>query len=138
MTSCKNKKIEELNNRISELETINLKLRDSINQSIYMRIISSELIGIPNKNNLIPNKPNKFTFIFPSIQKFPEYSVYRLTKNGDEEIRELLYENHKESKFEFNFIPKDDKDNSFELLTEFDLDSIIVQIPGKIDMSISE
>jgi len=31
-----------------------------------------------------------------------------------------------------------DKDKSFELLAEFDLDSIKVQIPGIIDMTLTE
>ena len=133
-TSCENHKIIELNNRINELENLNAKLTDSLNRNEYLKVISSELIGIPQKNILIPNEPNKFTFLLPSNQKFPEYNVYRITKNGNEEKRELLYESYKESRFEFNFIPKSDNDNSFELLAEFDLDSIKVQIQGRIDM----
>ena len=137
-TSCENQKITELNNRVSELENLNTKLIDSLNRIEYLKVISSELIGIPDKNNLIPNQPNKFIFLLPTAQKFPEYNVYRITKNGNEEVRELLYENYKDSRFEFNFIPKNKDDQSFELLAEFDLDSITVQIPGMIDMTLTE
>ncbi|SFN37601.1 hypothetical protein SAMN04487989_10115 [Bizionia echini] len=137
-TSCQNQKIAELNNQITELEDLNTELTDSLNRYDYLKVISSELIGIPDNTNLVPNQPNKFIFLLPTIQKFPEYNVYRITKNGNEEVRELLYENYKESRFEFNFIPKNENDKSFELLAEFDLDSIKVQIPGIIDMTLTE
>ena len=138
LTSCGNKKVEELNKRISELENQNTKLINSLNNSKYLRVLSSDLIGIPHKNNLTTNQANKFTFLFSSIQKLPKYNVYQITKNGNEELRELLFENLTDSRFEYNFIPKSNKDKSFELLAEFDLDSIRVDIPSSIDMSLNE
>lgn len=134
--SCDDSKIKNLNNRISYLEAVNEKLRDSLNNVTYMRILSSELIGIPEKNVLIPNEENKFTFMLTDLhQDLPEYSVYLITKDGKKEEKELLYKDIKESKFEYNFIPKDDNEKSFKLSAEFDLDSIEVQISGAIDMS---
>lgn len=137
-TSCQNQNIEELNSRISELENLNTKLIDPLNRNEYEKIMASELIGIPDKNQLIPNQPNKFIFSLPTIQKIHEYNVYRITRNGDEEVRELLYEKYTESRFEFDFIPKTDKEKSFELLAEFDLDSIKIHIPGRFDMTLTE
>ncbi len=134
--SCDDSKIKNLNNRISYLEAVNKNLRDSLNNVAYMRIISSELIGIPEKSVLIPNQPNKFTFMLKDLhQDLPEYSVYLITKDGKKEEKELLYKNIKKPEFEFNFIPKDEKEKSFELSAEFDLDSVEVRISGAIDMS---
>ena len=117
-TSCQKEKISELNNRISELENLNKQLIDSLNRQDYMKVISTELIGIPEKNNLIPNQPNRYMFLLPTIEKFPEYNVYRITKNGNEKVRELLYENYKESRFEFNFIPKNKNDKSLSRVSK--------------------
>lgn len=100
--------------------------------------MSSELIGISHKNKFAPNESNKFSFIFSSKQKILEYNLYRIERNGEEEKRELLYEKITDSKFDFNFVPKTDKEKSFELLAEFNLDSIKVLIPAIIDMTLTE
>ncbi len=133
--SCKNKEVSELKNQISELEKVNKKLKDSLNKKTYQDVTSLGLWGIPEKNKLIPNKENEFKFLFHSIKDIPNYNVYRIVENGDEETKELLYQNKNSSSFKFNFIPKNNKDESFKILAVFDLDSIIVNIPSSINMS---
>ena len=72
--------------------------------------------------------------IFSSIQKLPKYKVYAITETKGEKSKTLIYDNYTESEFEYNFIPKNVKDNSFEIKAFFPLDSILVEIPGKITM----
>jgi hypothetical protein len=135
ITSCKDNRVEKLNNRISELEILNKKLLDSLSRNTHSRLLNSVLWGIPEKKDLSANKPNNFKFIFSSLQKLPAYNVYAITKKGDKKSSVLIYENHIESQFEYNFIPKNEKDNSFEIKTLFNLDSIVVEIPGVINIS---
>ena len=137
-TSCENKEVAELNSRLSKLEIQNAKLTDSLNRIEYEKIMASALYGIPDNIKMVPNQANRFNFLFHSTENIHPYNVYRITKNGNEEVRELIYENHKKSIFEFDFVPETDKDKSFELLAVFDLDSIKVLIPGSIDMSLTE
>ena len=136
--SCKNKEVSDLKNRISELEKVNKKLEDSLSKKIYQDVTSLGLWAIPEKNKLIPNKENEFKFLFHSIKDIPNYNVYRIIENGNEETKELLYQNNNSSSFKFNFIPENNKDESFKILAVFDLDSIIVNIPGSVDMSNAE
>lgn len=136
ITSCENKKIEELNNKISKLEKLNKKLSDSLSKKTYNRLINSNLWGISEKNDLIINKPNKFKFVFSSIQKLPEYNIYAVTKKGNKKSSTLIYEKYTASEFEYDFIPENKKDNSFEIQALFSLDSILIEIPGKITMPI--
>ncbi|AUC84829.1 hypothetical protein CW731_05765 [Polaribacter sp. ALD11] len=136
ITSCGNKKIEKLNNKISELEKLNKILLDSLSNKTYNRLINSNLWGISEKNDLIINKPNKFKFVFSSIQKLPKYNIYAVTKKGGKKSSTLIYENYTESEFEYDFIPENKKDNSFQIQALFALDSILIEIPGKITMPI--
>lgn len=137
VTSCQNGKISQLNKRIIALEEQNAELRDSLNRNEYRKIISSGLVGMPHGKNVIANQSNMFTFFLQTQQRFPDYNIYQITRNGTEEKRTLLYENYNQSTFEFDFVPKSDKDLSFELLAEFDLDSIKVLIPSIINTSMN-
>ncbi len=130
--SCENGKIEKLNNRISELEKLNKKLSDSLNKVTHNRLINSNLWGIPEHKDLKINKPNKFKFVFSSIQELPKYKVYAIT--GKERLKTLIYDDYTKSEFEYDFIPKNEKDNSFEVKAFFLLDSAVVEISGKIKM----
>ncbi|WP_064966178.1 hypothetical protein [Tenacibaculum ovolyticum] len=134
--SCENKKIEELNNKIYELDRLNKKLTDSLNRSVYERITYSELYGISEENDLIANKPNKFKFVFSSVKKLPKYNIYAITKKGGKKTTTLIYEDYTESQFEYDFIPENKTDNSFEIKALFPLDSVVVEIPGKIEIPI--
>lgn len=133
--SCENKKVQELKNRISELEKLNIKLSDSLKKSTYNRLINSRLWGISEKNELVVNESNKFKFVFSSIQKLPKYDIYAITKKGGKKSRTLIHQNYTKSEFEYNFIPENEKDNSFEVQAMFSLDTVTIEIPGKIKMS---
>jgi len=133
--SCQNEKISELNKQVSELRNLNTKLKDSLAKIDYQKVISTDLVGIPHEKKMMPGTSNKFSFFLRTQQKFPNYNVYRITKEGSDEKRELLIKDHDQSKFQFDFIPKSNEDLSFELLAEFDLDSIKVLVSGIIDMS---
>lgn len=130
--SCESGRIEKLNNRISELEGLNKKLSDSLNRVTYERLINSTLWGIPENKELKINEPNKFKFIFSSIQELPNYKVFAITGKEGNKSKTLIYNDYTKSEFEYNFIPKNEKDNSFEVKAFFPLDSILVEIPGKI------
>ena len=132
--SCDSVKIDEMNDRIFELEKLNKELVDSINELNHKRVISSQLVGISEKNDLTINQSNKFMFLFSSSEKLPDYNVYEIVQKGEDRERKLLYENLNSSNFMFEFTPKDEFDKSFVLLAEFDLDSIKVQIPGVMNM----
>ncbi|WP_299626851.1 hypothetical protein [uncultured Tenacibaculum sp.] len=132
--SCQNKEIERLNNKIFELKKLNKKLSDSLKKRTYKKLINSNLWGIPENNNLAINKPNKFKFVFSSIQKLPEYNIYAVTNRKGKKTRTLIYENYTDAEFEYNFIPENDKDNSFKIEALFVFDTIAIEIPGKINM----
>ena len=100
-----------------------------------MRIINSTLWGISEKKNLSINEPNKFKFVFSSLQELPEYNIYAITKKRGKKSRALIYESRTKSQFEYAFTPKNKKDNSFKIEALFDLDSIIVEIPGVIKIN---
>ncbi len=134
ITSCESKKVNELNNRIFELEKLNKKLNDSLKRNSYKRLISSQLFGISEKNSLELNKLNRFKFMFSSLQTMPKYNVYKITKDGDKEKRTLIYEDYTKSHFEYNFTPKNKSENSFELKALFFLDTVAIEIPGVIKM----
>lgn len=133
--SCKDNRVEKLNNRIYQLEVLNKKLSDSLSRNTYKRIINSTLWGISEKKDLSVNEPNKFKFVFSSLQELPEYNIYAITKKEGKKSRALIYESYTKSQFEYDFTPKNKKDNSFEIEALFDLDSILVQIPGVIKIN---
>ena len=135
ITSCRDNRIEKLNNRIYELEVLNKRLLDSLSKNTYKRIINSTLWGISEKKNLSVNEPNKFKFVFSSLQELPEHNIYAITKKGGKKSRTLIYESYTKSQFEYDFIPKNKKDNSFEIEALFNLDSIIVEIPSVIKIN---
>ncbi|WP_299002511.1 hypothetical protein [uncultured Tenacibaculum sp.] len=135
LTSCQNKEIKKLNDKIFELEKLNKKLSDSLKNRTYKKLINSNLWGISENNNLMINKPNKFKFVFSSIQKLPEYNIYAVTNKKGKKTRTLIYENYTDAEFEYNFIPENDKDSSFEIEALFVFDTIAIEIPGKINMS---
>ena len=128
--SCNNIENEELNSRITELENLNKTLTDSLNKIEFDRIINSQLIALPYEKNIIPNKPNKLNYWFHSNIDFPKYNVYRITKNGNEDVKEMIYENYNKSSFDFEFIPKTNKESRIELLIEFNLNGKKVKIPS--------
>lgn len=137
-TSCKNQEVKKLNNRIIELEKMNLTLQDSIKNIELQRIISSELIGISEKTIISPNQNNQFTFLFSQTQNLPKYNVYRVIKNDTNVTRKLIVKNLTKSRFKYNFIPKDENDSSFDLIAEFHIDDITIEIPASIDMNLDK
>ncbi|MGG6229699.1 hypothetical protein [Tenacibaculum sp. SDUM215027] len=129
--SCNNEKVKGLETRVSRLEKENIKLKDSLKKLTYNMLISSQLIGIPEENNLKINQKNKFKFFFYQEQKLPAYDIFEIDNKGE---KKLLLKDYKKSDFYYDFIPKSNEDKSFKIKTLFYLDTVAIEIPGVINM----
>ncbi len=136
VTSCSQKKLKELNNRISELEVLNKKLSDSLKHQLKEKILHLTPIGFSETYESKLNEPCQinYAFCFGIDMDFPEYNVYRIT-NGKEEEKELILSKQNKSGFTYEFTPKTVKDDTVELLLEFNSDGKI-QMPSHLFIAV--
>ena len=64
--------------------------------------------------------------------------MYKIESKNGKKTKTLIRENITESSFEYIFVPKDQNDKSFSLDAIFDLDSIKIIVPARVDMSLGE
>jgi hypothetical protein len=119
--SCNDKEIAELNNRVSELETLNLKLTDSIANVNYKKVTTSEIIGVSSKPTLTVGKKEKVKFIFNYPDELLRYDVYTSTPDGEPD--KLILENLKANEFEYEFTPTKLGEERIELIAVFKINN---------------
>ena len=119
--SCNEKKITELNNRISELEILNKKLTDSISKTDFEKVLNSNIIGFTAVSEPRVNEECEVKFIFNYSEKLPEYNVYSTTENGEPD--ELIYSNLNDNEFKHKFIPKKAGKHNIKLVAVFKLNN---------------
>ncbi len=126
--NCNNSEVEKLELRLSKLEKENSKLIDSLAKLEYSKIISSEMI-------LIPNNKSKGKSVFGMVinrLKGKKVNLYQTdTLHFIEGVKKkLIYSNYSSSQFEIEIDPDYIKNNVLYLVGEYDIDSVKVQIPG--------
>ncbi|WP_339918463.1 hypothetical protein [Yeosuana marina] len=119
--SCNEKKISELNNRISELETQNKKLADSISKSDYYKVLGSNIIGLTSKPQFTVNEKSEVKFLFNYPEKLLTYNVYTTTSDGKPD--KLIYENLTDNEFMYNFVPKKVGEHNIKLVAVFKMNN---------------
>lgn len=119
LSSCKEKKVGELKNRISELESLNSKLTDSITRLNYEKIQFPQIIPISDKPILKVGKKETVKFIFHYQEELFEYDVYTTDSIGSPD--ELIYENLKNNEFEYEFTPTKTGEEIVELIAVFNI-----------------
>ena len=121
IVSCNEKKITELNNRISELEIQNKKLTDSISKMDFEKVLNSNIIGFTAVSEPRVNEECEVKFIFNYSEKLPTYNVYSTTENGEPD--ELIYSNLNDNEFKHKFIPKKTGEYNIKLVAVFKLNN---------------
>ena len=137
--SCNEKKITELNERISLLETQNKKLTDSITKSEYHKVENSSIIGMTSKPSFHLGEKSQVRFVFTYPEKIMSYNVYTSTVEG--EIDELIFKNLTDNHFEYDFIPNEIGEEQIQLITVFKMnDSVNTEyhIPTNFFVTITE
>ena len=131
LNSCKNDQSKELelNNQIAHLEETNKKLSDSLTEMMKSRIYNTQLIAIPEKNEVTLGVPNKLNVLMHTFSPYPNYTVYRIKEN-DEKV--ILKENLTEPSFDLEFIPKANEKTTMNYLVVVDLNGTEIEIPSKI------
>ncbi|WP_157804985.1 hypothetical protein [Confluentibacter lentus] len=119
--SCNEKKISELNNRISELETQNKKLNDSISKSEYYKVLSSNIIGLTAKPEFTINEKSEVKFLFNYPENLLPYNVYTTTSDGKPD--KLIYENLTNNEFMYNFVPEKVGEHNIKLIAVFKMNN---------------
>ena len=139
-SSFQDEKIRELNYQISQLNDLNKKLTDSINQTGYKKITNSELIILTN-DPLVIGEENDVLGMLVEHQSMPEFNLYSLDTIAHAENlkrKQLLKENFSKSIFNFSFTPKTEKDSVIYVVAEFKLDTIAIQVPGVVNVKLKE
>ena len=119
--SCNEKKISELNNRITDLETQNKKLTDSISKADYYKVLGSNIIGLTAKPEFNVNEESEVKFLFNYPEKLLTYSVYTTTNDGKPD--ELIYDNLTDNEFKYNFVPKKAGEHNIKLVAVFKINN---------------
>ena len=132
--SCQNTEIVELRNTIDKLEKQNLKLIDSINQIEKDMIFMSRLIGIPELRDFKVNEKGLIRFGFLKTGEIMKYNVYEKIRGTNE--KKLLFTDLSIADFKYEFTPKSENDNEIYLITEFNFNGEIIEIPSLMQVSV--
>jgi len=136
--SCENKEVSNLKKQISELESKNEILRDSLDNFEENSIIGSMLVGIPELRDYPVNKTGKITFGFVKYDQIRKYNVYEKLRGTEE--KKLLFNDLTHSIFKYEFTPKSLDDNIIEIITEFKSSdgSSLIQVPTTLELNVIE
>jgi hypothetical protein len=131
--SCNNKVAE----RITELESLNEKLLDSIKELNITKLTSSSTYGLFDKSRYIKNDTARMWFYFHEDKFMPKYNVYE--KIGKWKKGKLIYENMNKSMFEYKVLVESEKEKRIELIAEFKFkNGTSVEIPIDVGINVKE
>ena len=132
--SCNNPKLEE---EIKQLKAENKTLKDSLKKTEYNKLESSQLILTPHTLAFKKNKKNTISGVFSEIQNYPEYELYMTDENYKySESNKINFHTVKDNKFEFEFTPKTEKDETVCIAAVFKSDSLKVILYGRTDLPV--
>lgn len=132
--SCNQPKLEE---EIKQLKAENKILKDSLKKFEYNKLESSQLILLPHKSTLKKNQKNTITGLISEIQKYPEYELYMADENYEyDESDKVNFRTTRANKFEFDFTPKTEKDETVCVAVVFKLDSLKVVLYARTDLPV--
>lgn len=134
--SCQDNTIQELEQKIIELEDKNKELQNYLDEKEDMDIIGSQLIGIPELRDFKVNKKGTINFGFMKYGKIRDYKVF--LKNKEKNSSELIYDSLTNAQFKIEFTPKNLNDNELEVKAFFrsaDKEKLI-EIPSKIKLNV--
>ena len=124
--------VESLLSKISHLEEQNKKLKDSLIKSEEDFLYSQILLGISDKYTLKVGEKNNIVMLLQTFdRKLPKYEIYRI--ENDKEIK--VGENDG-TRFDYEFTPKSEEDNSPEFLIKLPYNGKIIKIPGKLNLDV--
>ena len=105
LISCKeynNSQESSLLKKISELESVNKKLNDSLTKMEETFLLSQVVLGFPDDIVMKYGEKTNIQFIFYSYDRtLPKYDVYKV--EGDKEIKVLSGD---KTRFNYEFTPK--------------------------------
>ncbi|PNW26444.1 hypothetical protein BKP44_17110 [Formosa algae] len=137
--SCNEKKISELNNRITDLEIQNKKLTDSISKADYYKVLGSNIVGLTAKPEFIVNEKSDVKFLFNYPEKLLPYNVYTTTSDGKPD--KLIYENLTDNKFMYSFIPEKVGEHNIKLVAVFKMnnkENEEIHVPTNLYVTVKE
>ena len=127
----------ELTKEIEKLQIENRKLKSNLQRNNYNKIVLSQLMLIPNSLSFQINKPNSISGIFFEQQNFPEYDIYFADENYKfNESDKITLKNGNGNQFEFDYIPKTLEDKTVRIVAVFNLDTVKVNLNGRIDLPV--
>lgn len=124
--SCTNNDLEK---RISELESINKKLSDSIKDYKYKDVLSYQLLLSAEKDSFKVGEKTKIKGSFVKYDYIHNFNVYSgLSKDS------LILKDQKLSNFEFDYVPKTNTDTIIHVTASFIFDdkNEVIFVPGRL------
>jgi nitrate reductase NapAB chaperone NapD len=108
--SCNSNELANLNSKIRKLEKENLELKERLKEDDFNKVESSQLYLFPHNSTLKTDKSNTFTAVISQIQNYPQFKAYLSDNKGQyKEKDEIIIKNLNQNKFEFDYIPKENK-----------------------------
>ncbi len=138
--SCQSEKIQELEQKVSELKKKNIELQYYLDNNEFISIVNSQLTGIPELRDFKVNEKGIINFGFWKYGKIKNYKVYMKNK-GDEDF-DIIYDNLSNAQFKLEFTPKSLDDNQIEIFAEFEENGkkgdSIIRVPSKMNLNVVE
>lgn len=132
--SCNHPKLEE---EIKQLKTENKILKDSLRKIEYNKLESSQLMLLPRTSTFKKNQKNTISGLICETQKYPEYELYMADENYKyDESDKINFQITKDNKFEFDFTPKTEKDETVCVAVVFKSDSPKVVLYARTDLPV--
>ena len=124
--------VENLLNRISQLEAQNKMLQDSIERNEQEFLTSQILIGISDNPILKVGKKNNIVMLLQTFgRKLPKYEIFKM-----DDGKEIKVGENNGTRFNYEFIPTSIRDNSPELLVKVPYNGKIITIPSKLFLNV--
>lgn len=123
--------------KIAYLENENRKLKDSLSKLLYDRVISSEIVLLPHTLSFELNSKNKITGVFSQNQHLPPYDLYFADEDYTYDEKDKIdFSKIEYNKFEFEFTPKNNKEETVRVVAVFNLDSVKAKLTGRTDLPV--
>jgi hypothetical protein len=128
--SCENSKINSLEKRIVELETLNSDLEKKIAKADYYKVTASQINLFPDNVSVRVGEQIKVRGKFFENNSLPKYNLYETDSTFSKSSRKILLENITEPNFDVTFTPKSKEQNKMYVVAEFDLNNEKFESPS--------
>jgi hypothetical protein len=127
----------KLNQKIQKLELENRKLKSIVKNNDYNKVVSSQLILIPQSLSFKLNKPNTISGILCEQQDFPKFDIYIADENYKFDATDkVVVKKQNGYQFEFDYTPKTLKDETVRIVAVFNLDTVKANLNGRADLPV--